>query len=139
MFAEQEKQQRIEEEMKMLELKKKQRELARMREPKEEELKAIIRLESLKTEADYKLAEARKAAAIMDLEAKPTEEMEGGLSDNESSSVESAPFDCATPSSGSTINPPLITVMHSVPLVTPNVLVTPHTSPVFHPLPQLVV
>ncbi len=31
-----------------------------MRKSKEEELKAIIRLESLKTEADCKLAEAKK-------------------------------------------------------------------------------
>ena len=61
----------------------------------------------------------------MDLEAKLTEEMEGGLSDNESSTVESAPFDCAPPSSGSTINPPLFTVTYSAPPVTPNVLVTP--------------
>ena len=41
-FAEQERQRRIEEEMKMLELKRKQRELARMREAEEEELKAIL-------------------------------------------------------------------------------------------------
>ena len=89
--------------MKMSELKRKQRELARMQEAEEEELRAIIRLESLKTEADHKLAEAKKEAAIMDLEAKLTEQMEGGLSDNESSSVESAPFDCAPPLSGSAV------------------------------------
>ena len=111
--------------MKMLELKRKQRELARMREAEEEELKAIIRLESLKTEADFKLAEARKAAAITDLEAKLTEEMEGGFSDNESSSVESTSFECAPPLSGSTVIPPLITVTHSAPPVTPNVLAMP--------------
>ena len=68
-----------------------------MQEAKEEELKAIIRLESLKTEADHKLAETRKAAASMDLEMKLTEEMEKRLSENESSSVESAPFDRAPP------------------------------------------
>ena len=125
-FAEQERQRRIEEEMKMLELKRKQRELARMQEAEEEELKAIIRLESLKTEADFKLAEARKAAAITDLEAKLTEEIEGGFSDNKSSSVESTSFECAPPLSGSTINPPLITVTHSAPPVTPpNVLAMP--------------
>ena len=124
-FEEQERQRRIEEEMKMLELKRKQRELARMREAEEEELKAIIRLESLKTEADFKLAEARKAAAITDLEAKLTEEMEGGFSDNESSSVESTSFECAPPLSGNTVNPPLITVTHSAPPVTPNVLAMP--------------
>ncbi|KAL9963159.1 hypothetical protein ACROYT_G032334 [Oculina patagonica] len=124
-FAEQEKQRRVEEETKMLELKRKQRELARMREAEEEELNAIIRLESLKTEADRKLAEARKTAAIMDLEAKLTEEMEEGLSDNESSSVESPPFNRAPPSSGSDINLPLNTVTHSLPPVAPNVLDMP--------------
>ena len=124
-FAEQEKQRRIEEEMKMLELKRKQRELARMREAEEEELKAIIRQESLKTEADFKLAEARKAAAITDLEAKLTEEMEDGFSDNESSLVESTSFECAPPLSGSTINPLLITVTHSAPPVSSNVLAMP--------------
>ena len=128
-FAEQEKQRKIEEEMKMSELKRKQRELARMREAEEEELKAIIRLEALKTEADHKLAEARKAAAIMDLEAKLTEEMEGELSDNESSSVESAPFDCAPPLSGDAVNPPSITVTHSTPLMTPNVSTMPTHPP----------
>jgi len=76
-LVEQEKQRRIEEEMKMLELKRKQRELSQMREAEEEELKAIIRLESLKIEANHKLAEARKVAAVMDLEAKLADEMEG--------------------------------------------------------------
>ena len=123
MFAEQERQWRIEE-MKMLQLNRKQRELAQMQEAEEEELKAIIRPESLKTEADFKLTEARKAAAITDFEAKLTEEMEGGFSD-ESSSVESTSFECTPPLSGSTINPPLITCMQSAPPVTPNVLALP--------------
>lgn len=124
-LVEQEKQRRIEEEMKMLELKRKQRELSQMREAEEEELKAIIRLESLKIEANHKLAEARKVAAVMDLGAKLADEMEGELSDNESSSVESAPFDCAPPLTGSAINPPLIAVTHSAPPLTPNVLAMP--------------
>lgn len=56
MFVEQEKRRRIEDEMKMLELKRKQRELAQMREAEEEEFMAIIRLESLKIEANHELA-----------------------------------------------------------------------------------
>ena len=55
---------------KMLELKRKQCELAQMRETKEEELKENIRLESLKTKADFKLAKTRKAAANTDIGAK---------------------------------------------------------------------
>ena len=71
----------------MLELERKQREYATMRELQDEELKGIMRLESLKTEADAKLAEARKTAALMDLEVKIVEKTEDGLSDMETSSV----------------------------------------------------
>ena len=69
-FAEQEQQRKIEAEMKILELERKQLELMRRREVEEEHLKDTIRLKSLKTEADNKLTEARKMAAIMELEAK---------------------------------------------------------------------
>ena len=86
-FAEQEKQRLVEAEIKMLELERKQREYATMRELQEEELKGIMRLESLKTEADAKLAEARKTAALMDLEVKIVDETGDGLSDMETSSV----------------------------------------------------
>ena len=41
-----------------------------MRETKEEELKENIRLESLKTKADFKLTKTRKAAANTDIGAK---------------------------------------------------------------------
>ena len=101
MFAEQEKQHKVEAEMKRLELERKQWELVRRREVEEEELKVIITLESLKTEADNKLAEARKMAAI-------TEHMELGLSDNETTSMELMPLSHALPSPS--IKPPLTTV-----------------------------
>ena len=65
-FAEEENQRKVEAEIKILKLERKQRELLRRREVEEEQLKDTIRLESLKTEADSKLAEARKVAAIMD-------------------------------------------------------------------------
>ena len=71
----------------MLELERKPCEYARMREFQEEELNGIMRLESLKTEADVKLAEARKTAALMDLEVKFIEETEDQLSDLETTSV----------------------------------------------------
>ena len=75
-FAEREKQRKIEVEMKMLELKRKQCETARIQAIEEEELKSAIRLEALKAEEESKLAEARKSAALMDLEARLAEELE---------------------------------------------------------------
>ena len=71
----------------MLELERKQHEYAMMRELQEEELKGIMRLESLKTEANAKLPKARKTAALMDLEVKIVEETEDKLSDMETTSV----------------------------------------------------
>ena len=79
--------------MKILELERQQRELAHKREVEEEELKGIIRLESLMAETDHELAEARKAAAIMELEAKLTTEMEGRLTGEETTpTVKSTPL-----------------------------------------------
>ena len=72
-FAEKEKQRKIEVEMKMLELERKQRETARIRAIEEEELKSAIRLEALNAEEESKLSEARKLAALMDLEARLAE------------------------------------------------------------------
>ncbi|XP_068713249.1 uncharacterized protein [Montipora foliosa] len=104
-FAEEENQRKVEAEIKILELERKQRELLRRREVEEGQLKDTIRLESLKTEADSNLAEARKRAAIMELEAKIAES-----SDNETTSMELTPVDNALPSRSSTFNPPLTTV-----------------------------
>ena len=81
-FAEEENQRKVEAEIKILELERKQRELLRRQEVEEEQLKYTIRLESLKTEADSKLAEARKRAAIMELGAKIAEDMDSESSDN---------------------------------------------------------
>ena len=61
-FAEEENQRKVEAEIKILKLERKQRELLRRREVEEEQLKDTVRLESLKTEADSKLPEARKVA-----------------------------------------------------------------------------
>ena len=58
----------------MLELEKRQHEFVREYEIEEENLKGIMRLESLKTKTDKKLAEARKIAALIDLEATIVEE-----------------------------------------------------------------
>lgn len=80
-FAEEENQRKVEAEINILKLERKQRELLRRREVEEEQLKDTIRLESLKTEADSKLAEARKVAAIMELEAKIAEDMDSESSD----------------------------------------------------------
>ena len=74
-FTQREKQRKIEVEMKMLELERKQRETARIWPIEEEELKSAIRLEALKAEEESKLAEARKSAALMDLEARLAEEL----------------------------------------------------------------
>ena len=74
-FAEEENQWKVEAEIKILKLERKQRELLRRREVEEEQLKDTISLESLKTEADSKLAEARKVAAIMELGVKIAEDM----------------------------------------------------------------
>ena len=126
-FAEQEKQRKVEAEMKRVELERKQRELVRRREVEEEELKDIIRLESLKTEADNKLAEARKMAAIMDLEAKLAEDMELGLSDNVTTSMELTPLSHALPSPS--INPPLTTVTTPTLSSTPKLNVSPAHTP----------
>lgn len=82
-FAEQENQRKIEAEMKILELKRRQRESAMIREREEEELAGVMKLESMRAEAESKLAEARKTAALMDLDARIAEEMENDLSDNE--------------------------------------------------------
>ena len=110
-FAEQEKKRRIEAEIKMWELERKRREVARMREVEGEELRGIIEPEFLTAETDHERAEARKAAAIMDLEAKVTAAMEGELVDDEtSSSDESTPFSRAPTSSSGATNPQLITV-----------------------------
>lgn len=82
-----------------------------MREVEGEELRGIIEPESLMAETDHERAEARKAAAIMDLEAKVTAAMEGELVDDEtSSSDESTPFSRAPTSSSGATNPQLITV-----------------------------
>ena len=86
-FAEREKQRKITAEMKMLELERKHRETARIRAIEEEELKSIMRFEALKAEEDGKLAEARKTAALMDLEARLAEELEEELSDVDTASV----------------------------------------------------
>ena len=75
-FAEREKQRKIEVEMKMLELERKQRETARNRAIEEEELKIAIRLEALKAKEESKLAEARKLAALLYLEARLADELE---------------------------------------------------------------
>ena len=75
-FAKREKQRKIEVEMKMLELERKQGETARIRAIEEEELKSAIRLEAPKAEEESKLAEARKSDALMDLEGRLAEELE---------------------------------------------------------------
>ena len=106
-FAEEENQRKVEAEIKILELERKQRELVRRREVEEEQLKDTIRLESLKTEADSKLAEARKMAAIMELEAKIAEDMDSELSDNETTSMDLTANSHALPSSSVTFDPPL--------------------------------
>ena len=59
---EEENQRKVKAEIKILELERKQRELLRRREVEEEQLKDTIRLESLKTEADSKLAEGLSEA-----------------------------------------------------------------------------
>ena len=108
-FAEEENQRKDEAEINLLKLERKQRELLRRREVEEEQLKDTIRLESLKTEADSKLAEARKVAAIMELEAKIAENMDSESSD-ETTSIELMPVDNVLPSRSSTFDPPLTTV-----------------------------
>ena len=109
-FAEEENQRKVEAEIKILELERKQRELLRRREVEEEPLKGTFRLESLKTEADRKLAEARKIAAIMELEPKIAEDMDSESSNNETTSMQLTPVDNALPSRSSTFHPPLTTV-----------------------------
>ena len=89
-FAEREKQRKIEVEMKMLELERKQCETARIQAIEEEELKSAIRLEALKAEEESKLAEARKSAALMDLEARLAEELED-FSDSDTTSEPDPP------------------------------------------------
>ena len=120
-FAEEENQRKVEAEINILKLERKQRELLRRREVEEEQLKDTIRLESLKTEADSKLAEARKVAAIMELEAKIAENMDSESSD-ETTSMELMPVDNALPSQSSTFDPPLTTV------TTPALSSTPRAS-----------
>ena len=89
-FVKREKQRKIEVEMKMLESERKQRETARIRAIEEEELKSAIRLEALKAEEESKLAEARKSAALMDLEARLAEELED-FSDGDTTSEPDSP------------------------------------------------
>ena len=120
-LAEEENQWKVEAETKILKLERKQRELLRRREVEKEQLKDTIRLESLKTEADSKLAEARKVAAIMELEAKIAEDMDSESSE-ETTSMELTPVDNALPSRSSTFDPPLTAV------ATPALSLTPKAS-----------
>ena len=109
-FLEEENQRNVEAETKTLELERKQRELLKRGEVEEEQLKGTFRLEALKTEADNKLAEVRKIAAIMELEAKIAEDMDSESSNNETTSMQLTAVDNALPSRSSTFNPPLTTV-----------------------------
>ena len=93
-LAEREKQRKIEVEMKILELERKKRETARIRAIQEKELKSVIRFEALKAEEESKLAEARKSAALMDLEARLAEESED-FSDDDTTSEPDPP--CEVP------------------------------------------
>ena len=75
-MAEQDKQRRIEAEMKIFALERKQGEITRQWEMEREEFERIKKLESLKMQAESELAQARSKAALMDLEAQLAQQME---------------------------------------------------------------
>ena len=75
-MAEQDKQRRIEAEMKIFALERKQGEITRQWEMEREEFERIKKLESLKMQAESELAQARSKAALMDLEAQLVQQME---------------------------------------------------------------
>ncbi len=78
-LAEQEQRRVMEGELRLHEIEKKQRELARQQKLEEEELERCRRLEALKLETDRKLAEARQQAGLTSLEA----QLEEKIDDNE--------------------------------------------------------
>ncbi|XP_028413873.1 uncharacterized protein LOC114536722 [Dendronephthya gigantea] len=76
-LAEQERRRTIEGQLRLHEIEKKQRKLARQQKLEEEELESARKLEALKQEADRKLAEVRQQAAFMNLEAQLEEQIDG--------------------------------------------------------------
>jgi hypothetical protein len=77
-LAEEEQRRVIEGELRLQEIEKKQRELARQQKFEEEQLERSRRLESLKQETDRKLAEVRQKAVLTTLEA----QLEENIDDN---------------------------------------------------------